>query len=70
MFSNIMDITQFIMTIIIGLYFFTQLTGISESKSGIGAESKSELERLNFMRRNHLSVRLQKKQDLQHLVKL
>jgi len=58
MFSNLMDITQFIMTIIVGLYFFTQLTGISESKSGIGAESKSELERLNFMRRNHLSVPL------------
>ena len=55
MFANIMDITQFIMTVIIGLYFFTQLTGINENKSGIGAESKSEMERLHFMRRNHLS---------------
>lgn len=55
MFDTIMNFTQFVMTVIVGLYFFTQLTGVTDSRSGISAESKSELERLNYMRRNHLT---------------
>lgn len=58
MFTNIMNVTQFFIMIIMGLYFLSQLTGQTESKSGISSESKTELERLNFMRRNHLSVPL------------
>lgn len=55
MFTGIMNFTQFIITIIVGIYFLTQLTGQADSKSGISAESKTELERLNYMRRNHLT---------------
>jgi len=51
MMSNVLSLMQFMLMLIIGLYFLTQLTGQNEAKSGVSAESKSELERLNAMRK-------------------
>lgn len=48
-------ITEFFFTVIIGLYFFTQLFSLKDDKSSIKKESKEETERLNTMRKHGLT---------------
>lgn len=55
MFNTIMVAVQFFFTVVIGMYFFSQLRGQQSSKNGLEADSKKELERLNRMRRISLT---------------
>ncbi len=55
MFSTVIVITQLFFTVITGLYFLGQLRSQREDKSGINADSRHVMERLNAMRRISLS---------------
>ena len=53
--ATVMSVTQFFFTIVIGLYFLNQLIGQRSDSGIISKESKEEMERLHFMRRNSLT---------------
>lgn len=53
--TALMNITEFCFTIIIGLFFLTQLTSQKNDQASIKNDSKDELERLNLMRKNTLT---------------
>ena len=53
--TNFMSITEFFFTIVIGIYFLTQLTSNKNDYSAMEKDSKEELERLNAMRKNKLT---------------
>lgn len=55
MLTTLMTVTQFIFTVIIGLYFFNQLASQKNDESAVAKDSKEELERINNMRRNTLT---------------
>lgn len=61
MLTTVLMLVQFVFTVIIGIYFLTQLRSQQESKSGIDGDSKKELERINNMRRISLSEPLTEK---------
>lgn len=61
MLSTILGFTQFIFTIIIGLYFWGQFRSQQSSEKGIKEDSKTEMEHLNAMRRISLSQPLTEK---------
>ncbi len=52
------NMTEFFFTVIIGLFFLSQLLGNKNDKDSITKDSASELERLNSMRKNTLSTPL------------
>ena len=53
--ATVMNITQFFFTVVIGLYFLNQLIGQRSESDIVSKESKKEMERLHFMRRNSLT---------------
>lgn len=53
--TTFMSITEFCFTIIIGMFFLTQLTSQKNDHQSIKNDSKEELERLNLMRKNTLT---------------
>lgn len=53
-----MNITEFFFTIVIGIYFFTQLASQKDDNDAIKKDSKEELERLNLMRKTTLTTPL------------
>ena len=53
--TTFMSITEFCFTIIIGMFFLMQLTSQKNDQASIKNDSKEELERLNFMRKNTLT---------------
>ena len=53
--TTFMSITEFCFTVIIGLFFLTQLTSQKNDEASIKNDSKEELERLNSMRKNTLT---------------
>ena len=55
MLNTILGITQFVFTLVIGIYFLQQLKTQYEAKPNVNEESKRDMERLNKMRRIHLS---------------
>jgi len=55
MLTSIMNFTQFFFTVVIGLYFLNQLLGQRQDDSAVAKESKTEMERLHFMRRHTLT---------------
>lgn len=55
MFSSLIAVTQLMFTMIIGLYFFQQLKTQHDSKPSSDEDTKRYMERLNKMRRIHLS---------------
>lgn len=55
MMDNVISLTQFVLMLIIGSYFLVQLGSQKDINAGITSESKTELERLNNMRRQHLT---------------
>lgn len=55
MLDTILGITQFIFTLVIGIYFLQQLKTQYEAKPNVNEESKKDMERLNKMRKIHLS---------------
>ena len=55
MLNTILGITQFVFTLVIGIYFLQQLKTQYEVKPNVKEESKRDMERLNRMRRIHLS---------------
>ncbi|MCX7715072.1 MAG: ATP-dependent protease LonB [Clostridia bacterium] len=61
MLSNAMMAIQFFFTVIIGLYFWSQLRSQQDNKTGIQAESKKEMERLHQMRKISLAEPLTEK---------
>jgi len=61
MLSTVLGITQFIFTMIIGIYFLQQLKMQNEAKPNINEETKKDMERLNKMRHIRLSEPLTEK---------
>ena len=59
--QQIMNIIQFGITVIIGLYFLIQLRGSSASKNIVSQDAKREAENINNMRRVSLSTPLTEK---------
>ena len=55
MLSSVLGITQFIFTMVIGLYFLQQLKIQHDAKPNVNEETKRDMERLNKMRRIKLS---------------
>lgn len=55
MLNSVLGITQFLFTMIIGLYFLQQLKNQHDAKPNVNEETKRDMERLNKMRRIHLS---------------
>lgn len=53
--TTFMSITEFCFTVIIGMFFLTQLTSQKNDHVSIKNDSKEELERLNMMRKNTLT---------------
>lgn len=52
------DITEFVFTVIIGIYFLTQMTSQKDDHASMKKDSKEELERLNSMRKTTLTAPL------------
>ncbi len=59
--QQVMNIIQFAITIIIGIYFFSQLKGTGSVRSAVAEDSKRESENINRMRHVRLSVPLTEK---------
>ncbi len=59
--QQFMNIVQFAITVIIGIYFLSQLRGTGSSKSAVAEDSKREAESINQMRRVNLSTPLTEK---------
>ena len=55
MLDSVMKLSQFFVTVIVGLYFFNQLAGARNDRNAVSKESTRELERIHNMRRNGLS---------------
>ena len=55
MINSVLAVTQLVFTIIIGMYFLEQLKNTHDAKPTSNEESKRYMERLNRMRRIHLS---------------
>ncbi len=55
MFDFLIKIVQFFVTVIVGVYFFGQITASKNEENTISKESKKEMERLHSMRRNSLT---------------
>ncbi len=55
MLTSFMAFTQFIFTVIIGIYFLNQLLAQRSDNNSVSKESKEEMERLHKMRRNTLT---------------
>lgn len=55
MLNSVLGITQFIFTMVIGMYFLQQLKVQHDAKPNVNEETKRDMERLNKMRRIHLS---------------
>lgn len=61
------SMTEFFFTVIIGLFFLSQLLGTKNDKDSIAKDSKAELERLNLMRKNTLTTPLTEETRPKHL---
>lgn len=55
MLSTILGVTQFAFTMIIGMYFLSALKNQHDQKPNLNEETKRDMERLNKLRRIHLS---------------
>ncbi len=53
--TAVLSITQFLLMLVVGVYFLSQLSAQKEAQSGISSETKTELERINAMRRHTLT---------------
>ncbi len=61
MLNSVVAITQLVFTIVIGMYFMQQMKNQHEAKPGNNEETRKYMERLNKMRKIHLSEPLTEK---------
>ena len=67
MLDLLFKMSQFFVTIIVGIYFFTQLCASKSSETAVSKESKKEMERIHNMRRHGLTKPLTEQTRPDHI---